>query len=118
MAGKKGNVRTAKEKTEASSAKKPGKRTKAVKAETAGKKDYGRLTKFLPVLENDETLYDEEEGCSDVIFRFMENLYFLCEEEPDNKLLLEMKDIFDREESDPGVIFRNLDVIIRDLKEL
>ena len=76
------------------------------------------LTRFLPVLETDETLYDEENGYSDVIFRFMEELELACENEPENEGLQGMKRIFDQEESSPGYIFHHLDEIIRTLKAL
>ena len=81
-------------------------------------RDYCRLTRFLPVLETDETLYDEENGYSDVIFRFMEELELACENEPENEGLQGMKRIFDQEESSPGYIFHHLDEIIRTLKAL
>ena len=80
--------------------------------------DYRRLTRFLPVLETDETLYDEESGYSDVIFRFMEELELACENEPENEGLQGMKRIFDQKESSPGYIFHHLDEIIRTLKAL
>lgn len=80
--------------------------------------DYRRLTRFLPVLETDETLYDEENGYSDVIFRFMEELELACENEPENEGLQGMKRIFDQEESNPGYIFHHLYEIIRILKTL
>ena len=81
-------------------------------------RDYHRLTRYLPVLETDETLYDEENGCSEVIFRFMEDLELACEKEPNNEALQTMKQIFDQEENVPGHIFRHLDEIISVLKAL
>ena len=81
-------------------------------------RDFHRLTRYLPVLETDETLYDEENGYSDVIFRFLEDLELACENEPDNECLQKMKQIFDQEEANPGHIFRHLDEIIRGLKAL
>ncbi len=81
-------------------------------------RDDRRLTRFLPVLETDETLYDEENGYSDVIFRFLEELELACENEPENECLQGMKRIFDQEESSPGYIFHHLDEIIRTLKAL
>lgn len=81
-------------------------------------RDNYHLTRFLPVLETDETLYDEENGYSDVIFRFMEELELACENEPENEGLQGMKRIFDQEESSPGYIFHHLDEIIRTLKAL
>ena len=80
--------------------------------------DYSRLTRFLPVLETDETLYDEENGYSDVIFRFMEELELACEKEPEHEGLREMKRIFDQEESSPGTIFQHLPELLRGLKAL
>ena len=85
---------------------------------TAEPRDYHRLSRYLPVLETDETLYDKENGYSDVVFRFMEDLELACENEPDNEGLQRMKQIFDREETDPGHVFRHLDEIIRGLKTL
>ena len=58
-------------------------------------RDHHRLTRYLPVLETDETLYDEENGYSDVVFRFMEDLELAWENEPDNKNLQKIKQIFD-----------------------
>lgn len=81
-------------------------------------RDDRRLTRFLPVLETDETLYDEENGYSDVIFRFLEELELACENEPENECLQGMKRIFDQEESSPGYIFHHLDEIIRTLKAM
>ena len=80
--------------------------------------NHYRLTRYLPVLETDETLYDGENGYSDVVFRFLEDLELACENEPDNEGLRTMKQIFDREETDPGHVFRHLDEIIRGLKAL
>ena len=70
------------------------------------------------MLESDETLYDEENGYSDVVFRFLEDLELACEKEPDNEGLQRMKQIFDQEENEPGFIFRHLDEIVRGLKAL
>ena len=81
-------------------------------------RDYSRLTRFLPVLETDETLYDEENGYSDVMFRFLEELELACEKEPEHAGLQEMKRIFDQEESSPGYIFQHLSVLLRGLKSL
>ena len=81
-------------------------------------RDYSRLTRFLPVLETDETLYDEENGYSDVMFRFLEELELACEKEPEHTGLQEMKRIFDQEESSPGYIFQHLSVLLRGLKSL
>lgn len=81
-------------------------------------RDHHRLTRYLPVLETDETLYDEENGYSDVVFRFMEDLELAWENEPDNKNLQKIKQIFDQEENEPGFIFRHLDEIVRGLKAL
>lgn len=81
-------------------------------------RDDHRLTRYLPVLESDETLYDEENGYSDVVFRFLEDLELACEKEPDNEGLQRMKQIFDQEENEPGFIFRHLDEIVRGLKAL
>lgn len=81
-------------------------------------RDYGCLTRFLPVLETDETLYDEEDGYSDVIFRFMEELELACEKEPEHEGLQAMKRIFDQEESSPGYIFQHLPELLRELKTL
>ena len=81
-------------------------------------RNYHRLTRFLPVLETDETLYDEENGYSDVIFRFMEELELACEKEPEHEGLREMKRIFDQEESSPGTIFQHLPELLRGLKAL
>ena len=100
---------------------KPPGQTAASKKEAApadSSRDYLRLTRYLPVLETDETLYDKENGYSDVIFRFMEDLELACENEPENEGLQAMKQIFDREETDPGHIFRHLKEIISVLKAL
>ena len=87
-------------------------------SDAAEPRDDHRLTRYLPVLETDETLYDEENGCSELIFRFMEDLELACEKEPDNEALQTMKQIFDQEETDPGHIFRHLDEIVGTLKAL
>ena len=84
----------------------------------AEKRDYHCLTRYLPVLETDETLYDEENGYSDVIFRFMEDLELACENEPENEALQDMKQIFDQEATNPGHVFQHLDEIISGLKAL
>ena len=81
-------------------------------------RDFSRLTRFLPVPETDETLYDEENGYSDVVFRFMEELELACEKEPENEGLQKMKRIFDQEESSPGFIFQHLPELLRGLKAL
>ena len=81
-------------------------------------RDHSRLTRFLPVLETDETLYDEENGCSEVNFRFMEELELACEKEPEHEGLREMKRIFDQEESSPGYVFQHLPELLRELKAL
>ena len=81
-------------------------------------RDYHRLTRYLPVLETDETLYDEENGYSDVVFRFMEDMELAWENEPNNEGLQRMKQIFDQEENSPGHIFRHLKEIISVLKTL
>jgi hypothetical protein len=81
-------------------------------------RDYSRLTRFLPVLETDETLYDEENGYSDVVFRFMEELELACEREPEHEGLREMKRIFDQEEHSPGYIFQHLPELLRELRAL
>ena len=81
-------------------------------------RDYSRLTRFLPVLETDETLYDEENGYSDVVFRFMEELELVCEKEPEDEGLREMKRIFDQEEHSPGYIFQHLPELLRELRAL
>ena len=85
---------------------------------TAERRDHHRLTRYLPVLETDETLYDGENGYSDVVFRLLEDLELACEHEPDNENLQKMKQIFDREETDPGFICRHMDEIVRGLKAL
>ena len=90
----------------------------AAEASDGTARDNHRLTRYLPVLEADETLYDEENGCSEVVFRLMEDLDLACEKEPDNERLKELKRIFDQEETSPGFIFLHLDEIIRTLKEL
>lgn len=81
-------------------------------------RDYHRLVRYLPVLETDETLYDRENGYSDVVFRFLEDLELACKNEPDNDNLQKMKQIFDQEETDLGHVFRHLDEIISVLKAL
>ena len=81
-------------------------------------RDHHRLTRYLPVLETDETLYDEENGYSDVVFRFLEDLELACENEPNNEGLQKMKKIFDQEEANPGHVFKHLDEIISGLKAL
>ena len=88
------------------------------RSNAAEPRDYHRLTRYLPVLETDETLYDEENGYSDVVFRLLEDLELACENEPDNECLRKMKQIFDQEETKPGHIFRHLEEIIRALKAL
>lgn len=90
----------------------------AARSSAAGPRDDHRLTRYLPVLETDETLYDEENGYSEVVFRFMEDLELACENEPDNEALQTMKQIFDQEETDPGHVFRHLDEIISGVKAL
>ena len=90
----------------------------AAPCDPAKTRDYSRLTRFLPVLETDETLYDEENGCSDVIFRFLEELEFACEQEPEHEGLREMKRIFDQEEHSPGYIFQHLPELLRELRAL
>ena len=93
-------------------------RSAEASSNAAGPRDYHRLTRYLSVLETDETLYDEENGYSDVVFRLLEDLELACENEPDNENLQTMKQIFDGEETDPGCVFRRLDKIIRGLKAL
>ena len=88
------------------------------RSNVAGPRDYHRLTRYLPVLETDETLYDEENGYSEVVFRFMEDLELACENEPNNEGLQKMKQIFDQEEANPGHVFKHLDEIISGLKAL
>ena len=90
----------------------------AERSAAAETRDYRRLTRYLPVLETDETLYDEENGYSDVMFRFLEELELACEKEPEHAGLQEMKRIFDQEESSPGYIFQHLSVLLRGLKSL
>ena len=90
----------------------------AAPCDPAKTRDYSRLTRFLPVLETDETLYDEENGCSDVIFRFLEELELACEKEPEHEGLREMKRIFDQEEHSPGYIFQHLPELLRELRAL
>ena len=100
---------------------KPPRQAAASKKEAASadpSRDYHRLTRYLPVLETDETLYDEENGYSDIVFRFMEDLELACENEPDNEELQRMKQIFDREETSSGFIFQHLNEIISSLKAL
>ena len=110
--------KAAREKQKAEEAAAQAKREAAGPSAEEMPRDYSRLTRFLPVLETDETLYDEENGYSDVIFRFMEELELACEQEPENEGLREMKRIFDQEESSPGTIFRHLPELLRGLKAL
>ena len=96
----------------------PSAQSAAARSAAAEPRDDRRLTRYLPVLETDETLYDEENGYSEVIFRFLEDLELACEKEPDNEALQTMKQIFDQEETDSGHVFRRLDEIISALKAL
>ena len=90
----------------------------AERSAAAETRDYRRLTRYLPVLETDETLYDADNGCSEVLFRFAEDLDLACESEPDNEVLQRLKRIVDREETEPGFIVQHLQEIIGGLKAL
>ena len=90
----------------------------AERSAAAETRDYRRLTRYLPVLETDETLYDADNGCSEVLFRFAEDLDLACESEPDNEVLQRLKRIVDREETEPGFIVQHLQEIVGGLKAL
>ena len=90
----------------------------AERSAAAETRDYRRLTRYLPVMETDETLYDAENGCSEVLFRFAEDLDLACENEPDNEVLQRLKRIVDREETEPGFIVQHLQEIVGGLKAL
>lgn len=114
---KKAEEAAAQAKQKAADPEGPG-QSAAGRSDTAETRDYGRLTRYLPVLETDETLYDAENGCSEVLFRFAEDLDLACENEPDNEVLQGLKRVVDREENAPGFIVQHLQEIIDGLKAL
>ena len=90
----------------------------AERSAAAETRDYRRLTRYLPVMETDETLYDAENGCREVLFRFAEDLDLAFEKEPDNEILQRLKRIIDQEKTESGFLVQHLQEILGGLKEL